>query len=181
MRIFTVISPHPRDYNSIELQVLDYFKDKTFEAYIVKETGKTDSHPHLNVIWTTNLHQKYFSQKLRAHFKAAHSNERLLKHKTVFNEDGLRNTYLQKETNAKVLYDWQNAKPTHDDYVKIQNDLYDELRQLKREKLKAMEQREFIPYSQRPINLQIVNGKKIFSMPNIRTQSFLQQSTTNGT
>ena len=105
IRIFTVVSPHIRDYDSIKTQVLDFFRDSKYKAYIVEERGKNNTHPHLNVIWSTDLHKKYFSQKLKEHFKAPNSNERLLKHKTVFNEAKLKDDYLSKEANAKVLFD----------------------------------------------------------------------------
>lgn len=133
MRIFTVISPHVKDFDSIKTQTLDFFKEPHYKAYIVEEHGKKGTHPHLNVIWTTNLHKKYFSQMLKKHFKAPNSNQRLLKHKTVFNEENLKTEYLSKEDNAKILLD-----PDHNyDPQTVLHQLLDDIQTIRRSRLRA--------------------------------------------
>lgn len=127
-RIFTVISPHIKDYDNIQTQVLDFFRAPQYEAFIVKETGKKGTHPHLNVIWTTKLHSKYYSQKLKQLFKAPNSNGRLLKHKAVFNEQKLRDDYLSKEANAEVIFDVKKEIDFHG----TMKELYDDIRSIRR-------------------------------------------------
>lgn len=130
MRVFTVFSPHPKDYPSIEAQVLKHFSTPELQSFIVKEYGKKQTHPHLNVIWTTSLHKKYFSNMLKRKFTTNYSNEKLIRHKTVFNEETLKQGYLTKEAAAEVLYDYQTDKEyINQKHVELISEMLEDIKQ----------------------------------------------------
>lgn len=131
MRVFTVCSPHPADYASLERQILKFYEDEKHQAIIVKEYGKLGNHPHLNIIWTTELNAKYLPDFLKRTFKSKYSNHRLFKNKMVFNEDELVNGYLAKESLAQVLFNWQSSETLQRRKLsEFSRDFIEEVRQL---------------------------------------------------
>lgn len=152
MRIFTVFSPHPSDYPALEKHVILYYRNHPeLKPFIVKETGKNGNHPHLNLLWTFDRNKKYISseytQKLLGIFlpTCPNSDDRLIKNKYIFDEPKLRNGYLRKENDAKILLD--NDDQELQDLQKAIQDVYQDIRdfKLKKEKLQGKQPFQFDP------------------------------------
>jgi len=126
VNVFIVFSPRPTSYLAVESIVMQFAKTLTDKVLLVKENGKSGDHPHLNLVYNDKsvTHIQNIYRKIKPLFtKAMHEeNKRLVHIKEVYDMHTLVRGYLQKESDATVLY-------THGKSItpKVRNNLLDEL------------------------------------------------------
>lgn len=107
-KVFVVLSVHPDYYERVKSIALEYIQSLTLrKCIVVEEYGKKGTHPHLNLVYTSNCknHVSLYKQwKGILGEDIVKNNSRCVKVKRVYDLDTLISGYLQKESNAKVLY-----------------------------------------------------------------------------
>lgn len=100
--VFLVYSP--RDYDSSMEESLKMVNNAQC-YWMVKEYGKSGSHPHLNVVYLTSTRKDNFRRQLYRYYQLdPKTNKRVFKVKAVPDIIGLAG-YLSKEERHELLYD----------------------------------------------------------------------------
>lgn len=104
---YIILSSKPEHYKRLEDIVMNIVKNIPGELILVKEMGKKNDHPHLNLVYRDSvikLNEKWKNLIATQDAQLVEENKHLIATRNVFDREKLINGYLAKESASTILY-----------------------------------------------------------------------------